>query len=58
MLIGEITESMIRSKNKMPDGKDKRAIEEACNLLSKFDRMEDSLTILNKHEIKPHKMEG
>ena len=41
MLVGEIVESLIRTKDKISYSKEKQAIEEACNILSKFNRMDN-----------------
>lgn len=38
MIVGEIIESLIQTKDKMPYSKEKEAIENACNILSKFNR--------------------
>lgn len=47
MLIGEIVESLIQTKDKIPYSKEKQAIEEACNILSKFDRLKSYESIMN-----------
>lgn len=52
MLIGEIVESLIQTKDKIPYSKEKQAIEEACNILSKFDRLESYESIINCNYIK------
>ena len=47
MLIGEIVESLIQTKDKIPYSREKQAIEEACNILSKFNRHDSSENIIN-----------
>lgn len=53
MKIGEIVESMIQTKDKIPHSREKQAIEEACNILSKsFNRLDTYESIMNKEENK------
>lgn len=52
MLIGEIVEYLIQTKDNIPYSKEKQAIEEACNILSKFDRLKSYESIMNCNYIK------
>ena len=46
MIVGEIIESLIQTKDKMPYSKEKEAIENACNILSKFNRFTTDESIM------------
>ena len=46
MIVGEIIESLIQTKDKMPYSKEKEAIENACNILSKFNRFTTYASIM------------
>lgn len=51
MLIGEIVESLIQTKDKITNSREKQALEEACNILSNsFNRLESYESIMTKEE--------
>lgn len=48
MIVGEIVESLIQIKDKTEYSRDKQALEEACNILSKsFNRLDSYETIMD-----------
>lgn len=53
MIVGEIVETLIGIKDKTEFSRDKQALEEACNILSKsFNRLESYENIINKRKDK------
>ena len=53
MIIGVIVESLIQIKDKTENLRDKQALEEACNILSKsFNRLETYESIIKKGDNK------
>ena len=47
MIVGVIVESLIQTKDKISNSREKQALEEACNILSKLHRLDTYESIMN-----------